>query len=148
MTAHQRYMSYVKDELYHHGVKGQRWGVRRFQNEDGTLTAAGKKHHKEDSSSIETGMPKDTVGTGGGGSFAYNEDALNKELSDRVLSQIDLTQFGDPDDPEFLSKAVDRLKQVMLSDMRFNDGGTKPHPTKDFIDLVSQHPEKILRGLK
>lgn len=31
------------DELYHHGIKGQRWGVRRYQNADGTLTAAGKK---------------------------------------------------------------------------------------------------------
>lgn len=30
-------------ELYHHGVKGQRWGVRRYQNYDGTLTAKGKK---------------------------------------------------------------------------------------------------------
>lgn len=28
--------------LIHHGIKGQRWGVRRFQNEDGTRTAAGK----------------------------------------------------------------------------------------------------------
>lgn len=34
------------DTLYleHHGIKGQKWGVRRFQNEDGSLTAAGKKH--------------------------------------------------------------------------------------------------------
>ena len=30
------------DELYHHGIKGQKWGVRRYQNEDGSLTAAGK----------------------------------------------------------------------------------------------------------
>ena len=30
-------------ELYHYGIKGQKWGVRRYQNEDGTLTAAGKK---------------------------------------------------------------------------------------------------------
>lgn len=29
-------------ELYHHGIKGQHWGVRRFQNSDGTLTALGK----------------------------------------------------------------------------------------------------------
>lgn len=28
--------------LYHHGVKGMKWGVRRYQNRDGTLTAVGK----------------------------------------------------------------------------------------------------------
>ena len=35
-----------KDEsLSHHGIRGQKWGVRRFQNEDGSLTAAGKKRY-------------------------------------------------------------------------------------------------------
>ena len=31
------------NELYHHGIKGQRWGVRRYQNEDGTLTEVGMR---------------------------------------------------------------------------------------------------------
>ena len=35
-------------ELYHHGVKGQRWGVRRYQNKDGSLTNAGKKRRSFD----------------------------------------------------------------------------------------------------
>lgn len=33
------------DELYHHGIKGQKWGVRRWQNSDGTLNEAGKKRY-------------------------------------------------------------------------------------------------------
>ena len=31
----------VTDELYHHGIKGQKWGIRRYQNPDGSLTPAG-----------------------------------------------------------------------------------------------------------
>lgn len=31
------------NELYHHGVKGMKWGVRRYQKKDGSLTTAGKK---------------------------------------------------------------------------------------------------------
>ena len=41
------YQSY-QNELYHHGVKGMKWGVRRYQNKDGSLTAAGKKRYARD----------------------------------------------------------------------------------------------------
>lgn len=43
-------MIYKQNELYHWGVKGQKWGVRRFQNEDGTLTEAGKARYNSDGS--------------------------------------------------------------------------------------------------
>ena len=38
-------MAYDSNYLEHHGIKGQRWGIRRFQNEDGSLTDAGMKRY-------------------------------------------------------------------------------------------------------
>lgn len=37
-----------KNELYHYGMKGMKWGVRRYQNKDGSLTPAGKKRYDRD----------------------------------------------------------------------------------------------------
>ena len=35
------------EELYHHGIKGQKWGVRKYQNKDGSLTPAGRERYKD-----------------------------------------------------------------------------------------------------
>jgi hypothetical protein len=48
-------------ELYHYGIKGQKWGVRRYQNSDGTLTSAGKKRRKINYLSEAKGMSDDEL---------------------------------------------------------------------------------------
>ena len=43
---------YSDEELSHHGILGQKWGVRRYQNKDGSLTSAGKSRYQNDDGSI------------------------------------------------------------------------------------------------
>lgn len=46
------------NELYHHGILGMKWGIRRFQNKDGSLTAAGKKRAQQDTEEVNEDYKK------------------------------------------------------------------------------------------
>ena len=64
-------MAYIRapypNELYHHGIKGQKWGIRRYQNPDGSLTPAGKKRYLKSGTSnainelVKTGWKVDNT---------------------------------------------------------------------------------------
>lgn len=76
-------------DILHSGIKGQKWGVRRFQNEDGTLTPAGKERYYKDTSKDgkKTGINKDgePVVTSSGSSKWKAKEA--EELSDAEIDR-------------------------------------------------------------
>ena len=66
----------AKAYLQHHGILGMKWGIRRYENEDGTLTEAGKKRYNKQ---VKKDLKKRNK--------EWNKEASNvsdKELDDRI----------------------------------------------------------------
>lgn len=51
----------MSNEFYHFGIKGQKWYIRRYQNEDGSLTPEGKKRYNENSSNSITDLSNEEL---------------------------------------------------------------------------------------
>lgn len=82
-------------ELYHHGIIGMKWGVRRYQNSDGSLTAAGKKRYTNSDGSLnEKGKKK----------FGKSVKSEPESETPKRKSAKDMTD-------EELAKAVARARQ-------------------------------------
>lgn len=77
-----------KNELAHFGIKNQRWGFRRFQNKDGTLTEAGKERYRDSNVEAAKGLKsmvfKQTNFNSSNRKVAYNEGV--KAVGSALLS--------------------------------------------------------------
>jgi hypothetical protein len=90
--------------LAHHGIVGMKWGVRRFQNKDGSLTSAGKKRYNTDDSKQrkETYMENSSKSVN---SLNRTINKFNKEETSLLKEWSDLAKNSD-------IRTDDRAKQI------------------------------------
>ena len=102
------------DELKHYGVKGMKWGVRRFQNSDGSLTADGKKRYSGDNLKDiqkQVNQGKNVVD----GVKKTRTKAAEKQHEKKIKS--DLSQMSDKELRDIVNRLnmEERYTQVMKS---------------------------------
>lgn len=104
---------FLENELCHHGIKGQRWGVRRFQNEDGSLTNAGRKRYAV-GDKMDTNDPNDSAVTRKV-KRNYNEmtdkEFMNRYKVSKKTYMKRVNKYGDPYTNSPLAKMGKKLTE-------------------------------------
>lgn len=149
-------MEYCYGTLVHSGVKGMKWGVRRYQNADGTLTEAGKKRYARDAREKEFSKYDDSTGKyyksskkNGRSDLEVDAKRYVKEDMERTKRLTDAGSTMSRNLKEANSKAIKNAprKEMDLSnitDKEMRDQINRAFLEKQYNDMFN--PPKVSKG--
>lgn len=126
-------------ELYHAGVKGMKWGVRRYQNKDGSLTPAGKKRYDRDIRENNAKKKDNRIVIDGPDARRWAKEDL-----DRTKKVVDASSTAVKELKNIESKTRPAKKKLDLSNMtdqQLRERINRANLEKQYNDLFSE-PEK------
>ncbi|RHT38321.1 hypothetical protein DW790_05550 [Firmicutes bacterium AM31-12AC] len=117
------------EELYHHGVKGMKWGVRRYRNKDGSITEAGKKRYARDAREKEFNKYDESSGK------YYNQSKKNG----RSDLEFDANRYA-KEDTERSKRLVDSSRNLSNDLKRTVDTSNRNRkvPKMDLSNMTDQ----------
>lgn len=152
---------YYTSELKHHGILGQKWGIRRFQNSDGTYTEAGKKRRRlsvKETFSNASNTISNTV--------SRNKDTINKIAKIAAITAVaglsvyaisknkektaELLKSVGSKSVKALSASAERVGNAMIDAALMSIGGVaisklaEKLPTDDSVDEATRNKNKII----
>ena len=144
-------------DLRHHGIKGQKWGVRRFQNADGSLTAAGRKRYGDGESSYDYGKDsggRKVVRVGKGSSTDNYENAIKKaKAAGDAVENIrkfnnDAKRMKDPAMEKRIRKSTEQMTdkelQQRVNRLNMEDNYTRMMMHREQLKQGEDYVNKVL----
>lgn len=137
-----------ENELYHHGVKGQKWGVRRYQNADGSLTTAGQKK-------AAALRRKYTKLSGDDPNYGYSRKGTNMKIKYKNLTGKNISRYPVSESPKKTQKPKTTKNAKSIKDLSNEELRQKTERMsleKDYLDakrnLSSLNPKQESAGKK
>ena len=143
-------MDNYRDELYHHGIKGMKWGVRRYQNKDGSLKPEGKKHYR--STSVRSALARRSNEKVDKSFKNWNKNAKKRadaiELG-KARNQKKIASELNPSDKQLqkdVKKANREYKKALRSNTTYRKGQVKQAVGKDLSRKYMSEAKKASKA--
>lgn len=115
-------MSMTTEEfLEHHGIKGQKWGIRRFQNPDGSLTNAGRKRYGDSSGSEKSSSAQKRSIFGRKRSSSNSSESKETETKKKSISEMS---------DEEIQSAINRMRLEQTYTQLLSQTSPKPQSSR------------------
>lgn len=137
------------EELKHYGIKGQKWGRRRFQNQDGSLTAEGKKRYDKDGDSEPRDMKKVEENTKAIKKLNDSSQTVLQESSKiaknrREKKQKQINEEIDEAVREHVSKMSDQELREAVNRLNMEERYTQVMQQRNHIEIGRSRTEKFM----